>query len=295
MKPRTRQHGFTLIELLVVIAIIALLVGILLPSLSNARESARRTACATHLHDMSTALYTYAKEYDDTFPKYGTAGANASASGFNTTQRGTAGLTPSQLASNFQDNLTAALWILVRTESSLPKQFVCPSTEDQADDLKDSSGQTWLPGETWDFKSAKNLSYSSMNMYDVAVDSNWSPNAPAGWVLMSDSNNATGNNVHTSYEGQTGVSQDEINRLENSKNHGGEGQNFLFSDGSTAFEQNPYVGRAADNAYAVNAGTRQSPDNSTPSSSNSEIEPANRAVDSAMIPVLLLERGNTAG
>lgn len=47
--------GFTLIEVLVVVAIIALLVAILLPSLSKAREHARRTQCASNAHQITVA------------------------------------------------------------------------------------------------------------------------------------------------------------------------------------------------------------------------------------------------
>ena len=53
-------RGFTLIEVLVVVAIIALLISILLPSLSRAKEMSRRAVCASRLHNMGVAVHTYA-------------------------------------------------------------------------------------------------------------------------------------------------------------------------------------------------------------------------------------------
>ena len=54
-----RIHGFTLIELLVVIAIISILAGLILPVLARARESARRTSCASNLNQLAKAMYMY--------------------------------------------------------------------------------------------------------------------------------------------------------------------------------------------------------------------------------------------
>jgi len=54
--------GFTLIELLVVISIIALLISILLPSLSRARLKARQTATLAHLRSIGQAMTLYEGE-----------------------------------------------------------------------------------------------------------------------------------------------------------------------------------------------------------------------------------------
>lgn len=61
-------RGFTLIELLVVISIITLLIAILLPALSAARNSARTISCASQIRQIGLAMNAYLNDYDGAFP-----------------------------------------------------------------------------------------------------------------------------------------------------------------------------------------------------------------------------------
>lgn len=65
--------GFTLIELLVVVAIIALLISILLPALSNAREQSKQLVCNTNLRSQGQAAFFYAEANRDTIVRGETA------------------------------------------------------------------------------------------------------------------------------------------------------------------------------------------------------------------------------
>ena len=61
----TKKKGFTLIELLVVIAIIALLLSILLPALTNAKEQGKRMVCLSNLKQMTLGWIMYSNDNDD--------------------------------------------------------------------------------------------------------------------------------------------------------------------------------------------------------------------------------------
>ena len=66
---RKRRRGFTLIELLVVIGIIALLLGILLPTVVKARASGYRVTCRAHLKDIGNLFQMYLQDSKDRLPR----------------------------------------------------------------------------------------------------------------------------------------------------------------------------------------------------------------------------------
>jgi len=69
------KRGFTLIELLVVVAIIALLISILLPSLTRAKEQAKLTVCQSNINHVGKVLITYLFDLNQ-LPVYSTSNSS---------------------------------------------------------------------------------------------------------------------------------------------------------------------------------------------------------------------------
>jgi prepilin-type N-terminal cleavage/methylation domain-containing protein/prepilin-type processing-associated H-X9-DG protein len=126
-----RHHGFTLIELLVVISIIALLISLLLPSLGEAREMARVSACMSNLRQIGVMEMNYSANANGgmlaTYPW--AQPANVGLPGWENIKE----VAPHAYGADFLS------WLVEKKYTSSGKGFLCPS------DLVRQAGGTHAP------------------------------------------------------------------------------------------------------------------------------------------------------
>jgi prepilin-type N-terminal cleavage/methylation domain-containing protein/prepilin-type processing-associated H-X9-DG protein len=223
-KQKLKQRAFTLIELLVVVAIIALLISILLPSLSRARELSKRTVCLSNLRGIGQGMYIYAQD-GDIFPMH--AQSFAGQQGFWFDQRHRTTLPPT----TSDPSVTVDLWMLLRAGNSTPKQFLCPSTTDQPDPALDWTAY-------FDFAGSRHLSYSYHWQHADTQRQKVGPSSDPTWPVMADSNPYIKGGVRSA------IAQDYCARWRgNSTNHTNrEVSNIWFVDGHAESSKTPCVG-----------------------------------------------------
>lgn len=119
-------RGFSLIDTLVTISVVALLIAILLPSLSGAREAARRVVCASNVRQLGIGIQMFADDHDGKLPDSMYVSLAAGMNGDTSAQQQMMTLRAPNSDSNEQK--WDGLGVLYATDYLVaPKLFYCPS------------------------------------------------------------------------------------------------------------------------------------------------------------------------
>jgi prepilin-type N-terminal cleavage/methylation domain-containing protein/prepilin-type processing-associated H-X9-DG protein len=229
------RRAFSLVELLVVIGIIVILFSIFVPYIAKVREADHRAHCAENLRTIMAGLQSYARSNHGMFPRviYDPAHDPDGYSAF------TGAASPDPFARDTQvrpNDVTASLWLLVRTSLAQPGLFICPSASEYLEPTD--------PGE-WkhrsNFSGRQHLSYSYASPFSSALGYTLNEYLPADFALMADKNPAItrfGSNVTAPPWDAPAFAMAQAN----SNNHDRAGQNVLYADGHVAFQTTPYCG-----------------------------------------------------
>ena len=237
-----RPRGLTHIDIIVLVLCVGL--GVLVGCLSRggSRETANRVKCASNLRQIGQALLLYANDHQGAYPRVVYIGGPD--------PKPTWG-TPDQ-----PNDVTGAMFLLLRTQDITSDVFTCPSSNAEKDLF---GGGTNGPLNRTNFSSIKkNLSYSMHNPYvrDGVVPADdktyWTSGMSAEFPIAADLNPGTAGGDDVT-KARIDMSARDM-KVANSNNHDKDGQNILYGDGHVAWESNPLVGIERENIYTTRDG-----------------------------------------
>ncbi|MEK6676374.1 MAG: hypothetical protein AABZ47_12055 [Planctomycetota bacterium] len=204
-------------DLLAAAACIALVVGVMVPGLTQLRSRARDTQCETNLWSVYNAAEMYRENYDGSLPYAGT-------------QTRSSWLPLGTADGPFESN-SRHLYLLAKTGvGPRPESYLCPA------DLLGEPMTTADESARDDFPSLRNIGYDSLNLSGGSANLRPSPRV----AYLSDSNPLfVGGRFHPEVDPN----------LANSQAHGGRGQAVVFLNGSTKQLRSPVFGTQKDNLW----------------------------------------------
>jgi prepilin-type processing-associated H-X9-DG protein len=249
-------------DLAVSLVLVLLFSGYTLAQFERAREVADRVKCASNLRQIGQAILLYSNDNKGNYPRTMWDTQNATPT-WGTPYQDTPklGAQPDKNADPFDpknskvvpaaNDVTAAIFLLLRTQDITSEVFVCPST---GLEKWDYGGGTNAPinWSNWPGKDAirDHLSYSMQNPYPtkeaIAKGWKWNNTLGAEFAIAADMNPGTEALLKLN---PTSPYQQML--AGNSANHNRDGQNILYGDGHVAWEANPFVGVNRDNIYTV--------------------------------------------
>ena len=237
---------FTIVQLLAVIAMIVLFVTWLLPFRYHRGESANKIKCSSNLRQIALALKMYTNnERGNAYPRtrYDPRTADRP-----TAFSGAAATQPFADDGPAPNDVTAAVYLLLRTQEITPDVFVCPVSAPAIEWAR----MEYAPGKTAqsysNFLSPVNLGYSFQNPYpsEAAVKAGFklTEDVSSDFAIGADINPGVPDLLSVTFDGN-GADQ----RKANSPNHGGDGQNVLYADAHVEWSASVWAGRQQDHVY----------------------------------------------
>lgn len=216
-----------------------------------------RVICGTNLKGLGTAMTVYAHDYNGRFPQLPGTGPWSKELGFSYDTL-KPDFSPDGEQGNTPRTVTASWYLLVRECDVSPKTFICPESKQIIFDGKNPNNLNLT--QLWDFglTSYKHVSYAMHNPYgqfpaheklsaNFAVAADMNPWFKDGDIQPPGPNNKPPQIITVTDKLTWALGMPSIH-LADKKNRP-DGQNVLYADGHTSYEQQPNIGVDNDNIY----------------------------------------------